>query len=171
MKNRSTLLLAFILSGLAVFHVSTSVADTPAVPMGDEAKKPALTKRKPVTCNDTDDIVLDKVIIESDGPAVTINATCDITIKNSVIRTTQSAIVINGSGDVTITNSTVESKATALHGQGSGDFTVRGSTIGGEVAAKLDGSGNLNAKDSRFRGKKVIRGSGEYEDEGGNTWE
>jgi Right handed beta helix region len=171
MKTRYTLLVASILFGLAVLRAGASMADPSPAPMGDPAKKPALKKHNPVTCNSTEDIVLDKVIIESSGPAVTIMAACDVTIKNSVIRTTESAIRAMASGDVTIIDSTVESKATGLLIGGSGDVTVRGSQITGEVAARLDGSGNLVAKDSRFRGKKVIRGTGEYEDGGGNTWE
>jgi hypothetical protein len=175
MKNGYTLLVASMLFVLAGLHAGSSLADPVPVPMGDPAKKPeskpALKKHKPVTCDGVDDIVLDKVIIESTGPAATIMAACDITIKNSVIRTTETAIQIMGSGDITLINSTVESKATALSIMGSGDMDVRTSQITGQVAVGIDGSGDLTAKDSRFRGKKVIRGTGEYEDAGGNTWE
>lgn len=170
MKTGSTLLITAILFCLAGLHASTSMADTPA-PMGDKAKKPALKKRKPITCEGTKDVVLDKVIIEAEGPAVTILGSCDVTIKNSVIRTTGSAVVINASGDVTIIDSTVESKDTALLIRGSGDIDVRGSQITGATAARIDGSGDLVARDSRFRGRKVIRGTGEYKDSGGNTWQ
>jgi hypothetical protein len=171
MKTGYTFLTTAILFCLAGLHASTGMADTPPVPMGETAKKPALKQRKPVTCEGTKDVVLDKVIIEADGPAVTVTGSCDVTIKNSVIRTTGSAIVIKGSGDVTIIDSTVESKGTALLIQGSGDIDVRGSQITGATAARLDGSGDLVARDSRFRGKKTIRGTGEYKNSGGNTWE
>lgn len=169
-KSAYPLLIASIVFLLTGLPAGTSQADAPATPMGD-AKKPALKKRKPVTCTNTDDIVLDKVLIESSGPAATVMGSCDITIKNSVIRTTGSAIVIRGSGDVTIIDSTVESKTVAVHVEGSGDFDVRDSRITGEVSVQIDGSGDVSAKSTRFRGKKVVRGTGEYKDEGGNTWE
>jgi hypothetical protein len=180
MKNGYSLLVASLIAGVsAVFVLAGLPAGTslaaPPVPMGDQAKKtgskPALKKRKPVTCNDSNDILLDHVIIESTGPAVTIMGSCDVTIRHSVLRTTEDAIQVMGSGDVTIIDSTVESKATALSIQGSGDIDVRSSQITGQVAARLDGSGDLAARDSRFRGKKVIRGTGKYQDDGGNTWQ
>jgi hypothetical protein len=172
MKTRSALLATIVLfAGLACLSLDTSMADPAPVPMDSAKKKPALKKRKPVTCTTTKDIVLDKVIIEADGPAATIMGSCDIIIKNSVIRTTGNALVVMGSGDITVTNSTIESGAGALVVLGSGDFDVRGSQITGDVAVQIDGSGDVAAQGSRFRGNKVIRGTGEYEDKGGNTWE
>ena len=54
-----------------------------------------------------------------------------------------------------------------LGGSGPADDGVRAVAAGGGGGLATD----LVAKDSRFRGKKVIRGTGKYEDGGGNTWE
>jgi hypothetical protein len=68
---------------------------------------------------------------------------------NSVIKGSAHAILIEGSGDIELTSSTVESEGSAV---------------------TIQGSGNVSARDTSFQGKKVVQGTGEYEDRGGNTW-
>ena len=74
-------------------------------------------------------------------------------------------------GDIEVVNSTIESAGSAITIQGSGDVSLSGATVTGQKTAVLiQGSGNVSAKDTRFQGKKVVQGTGEYEDRGGNSW-
>lgn len=165
----SILTIAFI--GLGVTISSAETALVPAlVPMNDAKDETKLKKRKPVSCTSSKDIVLDRVLIESKGPAASLMGSCDITIKNSVIRTSGNALSLMGSGDIILINTTVESGKIALALVGSGDFKVTSSEVSGKTAVSINGSGDLVAKDSHFRGKKVVLGTGEYKDGGGNTW-
>ncbi len=159
--------------GLGILAASAAPLAADPVRAGDDTKAaPAdLRKRGPVHCKDAEDIVLDKVLIEAKEVAVRISGACDVVIKNSVIKGGVHALLIEGSGDIELVNSTVDSAGSAVTIQGSGDVSLTGATVTGQkTAVLLQGSGNVSAKDTRFQGKKVVQGTGEYEDRGGNTW-
>lgn len=174
MKHTSNFMLSLFL-GMALLTAQATplAADPRPVPAGDDTGKPdKLRKRGPAHCTATDDIVLDKVIIDTEDFAVKISGSCDIVIKNSVIKAGKHGLLIEGSGDIEVVNSTIEGGISAITIRGSGDISLTGTKVAGKKAAlTIDGSGDIEAKDTHFRGRKVIRGTGEYKDRGGNTWE
>ena len=72
----------------------------------------------------------------------------------------------HGAGD-----SRVDGGGQAIKVLGDGDLTIKRSVVrGGEAAVVVTGNGTVGASKSRFSGRIVKKGDGDFDDEGGNTF-
>jgi hypothetical protein len=103
-----------------------------------------------VTCAGSEELELRQVRIEVEDVAIHSKGACNITIVDSEIIAGDVAIVVSGSGRVEVSRSRVR---------------------GGRAAVAIAGSGQVKARATRFVGGRSITGTGDFHDDGENSWE
>ncbi len=102
-----------------------------------------------MACSGSQDVRLVNRSIETGGDAILVSGSCDVVIERSTIRAGRVAVAVSGSGDVVIRDSIIE---------------------GGMAALAISGSGSVRAAKTRFAGRRLVSGHGDYIDGGGNRW-
>ena len=106
----------------------------------------------------------------ADGDSIVCSGAEDIRIENRQLEFAQDGIVVMGACDIVIVNSTISAGRHALVVTGSGDIVLENSTVvGGAAAAIITGSGDVTARGSSMVGGIQVTGSGDFNDEGGNS--
>ena len=104
----------------------------------------------PIVCSGNSPVVIDGKSLETASTAIDVRGSCQITIRNSRIVAGQNAIVIRGSAEVTLEDSII---------------------AGDNALVVLNGSARVTVSGTYFKGDTDIRGSWQFIDHGGNTWE
>jgi hypothetical protein len=152
------------------------VADLPAAaspPAGDVNESPpasgGLRAEKPVLCQRNDNVLLENVLIETDGVAITTQGNCTLTVRNSkIVSTKNAAIQTMGSSQVTVENTETIGKLGAIMNAGSAMVTIKRSTLRGTFA--VEGSSTVKLENSQVHGARNVGKSSIYVDGGGNTF-
>ncbi len=96
----------------------------------------------------------------------------NITLKNRWIRTNGNAIVVKGNCDLVLINSWIVADGIAIKTTGNGDIKIRNSFIyGGRYSIYVGGQGDVYAKNSTFQGSIKKVGNGDFNNQGGNTFQ